>query len=228
MAFRTPVHRLFFILAMVLMLFAMGLGARHVRGAEAVLMLAVGMLMVAWAAQWSRTARPSTRPLVTTLRLLAGDCEIIPRPDSTAQELKRLGNALAQWWDSEEKGRPGGRQWIDQSALNDLLAGELPQPFALRLLGELNSLSEKGGKSETAAMPRPSARELSAALQRARQVYPQMGRLIPPAESRSVHIFLGNRTGLERDRLIESLRRALPADLVLDVLLGGRSWDESD
>src|SRR5689334_7475157 len=121
MAFRTPVHRLFFILALVLVLFAMGLGARRVRGAEVVLILAVGMLMAAWAAQWSRAARPAGRPLVTTLRLLAGDCEIIPRPDATAPELKHLGNALAQWWDSREKGRPGGRHWIDQGALNDLL-----------------------------------------------------------------------------------------------------------
>jgi hypothetical protein len=226
MSFRKQSHQLLFVLTLAIVLIAIGLAAHRVRGAEALLILAVGLLMLAWTCQWSRAAHP--RSLVTTERLLAGDCEIIPRQDANPEQLKRLGRVLAQWWQDEGKDRARGTQWIDQSAVNDLLAGELPQPFALRLLAEVNSHAEATGdrKKATTSAARISTRELYEALERARQVYPQLRRLIPQPDSRTVRVNLGLRSGTERDRLIDTLRLALPAELVEDVLLNGKSWDE--
>jgi hypothetical protein len=199
-------------------------------------MLAVGILMLAWACQWSQAGqlRPQSANRLGelpggVLACWAADCEIIPRQDATTEQLKRLGTALALWWQTEGRDSSRPATWIDQGAINDLLAGELPQPFALRLLAEVNNHVAATGESQTiTSSARISTRELREALQRARQVYPQLDRLIPQPDSRTVRVGLGSRSEVERDRLIDSLRRALPAELVLDVLLRGQSWDESD
>jgi hypothetical protein len=233
MAFRKQSHRMLFVLALGLVLIGMTLGVKHVQGAELLLILAVGILMLAWACQWSQAGQPrSVARLVSTERLLAGwaaDCEIIPRQDATTEQLKRLGTALALWWQTEGKDSARPATWIDQGAVNDLLAGELPQPFALRLLAEVNNQIVATGEIKTGtSTARISTRELREALQRARQVYPQLDRLIPQPDSRSVRLGLGARSEVERDRLIDGLRRALPKELVEDVLLHGQSWVASD
>ena len=57
--------------------------------------------------------------------------ELTPRRTLAPDELKRLGAALESWFANFLRQRPETDGWIDQDALDDLLAGELPklQPF---------------------------------------------------------------------------------------------------
>ncbi|MGE3805509.1 MAG: hypothetical protein AB7K24_12610, partial [Gemmataceae bacterium] len=58
-------------------------------------------------------------------------CEVIPRGDSDPHQLRALGGAIRCWYE-RERGGSGLAHYVDTFALDDLLSGELPQPFALR------------------------------------------------------------------------------------------------
>jgi hypothetical protein len=65
--------------------------------------------------------------------------QIVPRSDATPDQLKALATALERWFAaclvelrSAEAEVDG---WMDEAALADLRAGELPQPALLRFLG---------------------------------------------------------------------------------------------
>jgi hypothetical protein len=216
---------------LVLVLFAgvlvTGLAARDTDWVEAFLIVASGLLLILWTQQWVRGSHQRAFPPVR--RLLAGDCTLTPRPDGTAEQLKQLGEALSRWWEVRwaGTGRPG--QWIDESALSDLRAGELPQPFALRLLTEVNrALPAQRTRGQTDRENRVTPRELDEVLRRARETYPQLDRLLPPTNSRAVQFYLGPQSPEDLACFLDGLRRAVPVTLVESVVLHGQSWDLRD
>ncbi len=211
---------------LVLGLFAglalLGLALGNTDWLEVVVISAFGALMLLWVYEWGRDRRrPLTRMPESALSL---DCAVVPRHDCTAQELKSLGAALTEWWESEWEERSGGLCWVDGDALNDLLAGELPLPFGLRLLSGLRGMAVYQGLEP--AGTRLTAQEVREALQRARDTYPALAHLIPRAELRAVFFGLGRRDRAGRRQLVASLRARIPAELIEDVLIDGRSWDE--
>jgi hypothetical protein len=215
------------VLALFTALLFASLAFREEEWLEALLLLGLGGLLLLWTWQWS--GAPRRRPLLARERFLIGNGEIIPRRDASMEQLKRLGDALSRWWQCEWAGTGRGLHWIDTGAIDDLLSGELPQPFVLRLLTEVNQRSPStGGAEAVASAPRMTSRELRDALQRARQVYPHLSQLIPQADARTVQFGLGPKSKLDRARLLASLRRAVPADLVEDVLIEGQSWNAVD
>jgi hypothetical protein len=216
---------------LVLVLFAgvlvIGLAAHDTDWVEAFLIVASGLLLILWTHQWVRGGHHRALPPVR--RLLAGDCTLTPRTDATAEQLKQLGEALSRWWELRWAGANRAGQWIDESALNDLHAGELPQPFALRLLTEVNrALPAQRARGRLDRENRVTPRELDDVLRRARETYPQLDRLLPPTNSRAVQFYLGPQSPEDLARFMDSLRRALPVTLVESVVLHGQSWDVRD
>jgi hypothetical protein len=189
---------------------------------EVVVISAFGVLMLLWVYEWGRDRRrPLTRMPDSALCL---DCAVVPRRDCTAEELKHLGAALSEWWESEWAGRSGGLCWVDGDALNDLLAGELPLPFGLRLLSGLRGMTIRPALEP--GDTRLTAQEVREVLQRARDTYPALAHLIPRAEMRAVFFGVGRRDRGARRQLISGLRDQVPAGLIEHVLIDGRSWDE--
>lgn len=199
--------------------FVVGLVARPADLVEVVIISAFGAVLLLWAYEWGRERMHGARsgmpfPL---------DCAIIPRRDLTSDELKELGVSLAAWWRAECAAPGSAVERLDEDALNDLLAGELPQPFGLRLLGWFR---EPGAHRGLTVPRRLTARDMSDVLRHARDANPTVARRIPPADLRAVFLGLANYTEPAVRRLLAGLRRRLPADLLDDVLIDGRSWDE--
>ncbi|HKI30979.1 MAG TPA: hypothetical protein VKA46_03880 [Gemmataceae bacterium] len=127
--------------------------------------------------------------------------EIVPRPDATSDDLKVLGLALSDW--SKVELRPGGLlRSIDNIVLTELLGGDDPAAVVFAVIyGEddgdcLTILRRTPPHSD----PADAARQLVVACSFRGSVY-------------------------SRRRAVESLRDAVPAGLVEDVLIDGRSWD---
>jgi hypothetical protein len=128
-------------------------------------------------------------------------CEVVPRRDATSDELKGIGLALARW--SKEELRPGGLlRSIDNIVLAELLGGDDPSELVFPVL---RGQDENDCWTITPLTP-PHSNPAEAA------------RLLIVACS-----FCG--PGFSRRRAIASLRAALPAGLVGDVVIDGRSWD---
>ncbi len=186
---------------------------------EVIVIAGLGVLMLLWAYEWgrdraSRTGTEMPFPL---------DCAIIPRRDATAVELKELGIALSAWWRAECSSPGSAVERIDEDALEDLRAGELPQPFGLRLLGWFREPGAHRGME----MPRRlTVQDMTDVLRHARDANPAIAARIPRADLRAVFVGLANHSGLAVNRLLTRLRLRLPADLIEDVLVDGRSWDE--
>lgn len=142
--------------------------------------------------------------------------EIVPRAEARPEQFKALGAALRRWFgayvDELKAGGPDVKGWIDESALRDLEAGDLPQPTLLRFLG---------------GQPGLKAAELRDALERARAAFPLVGRAVPRPESRSVAFGVSTSDSAEaRGVLFGSLRRHLPAESIAsiaDVIIDGNS-----
>jgi hypothetical protein len=128
-------------------------------------------------------------------------CEVVPRRGATSDELKALGLALAVW--SESELREGGLlRCIDNIVLAELLGGDDPSELVFAVLhGDTND--------DTVTITRltsPHSDPAAAAQQ-----------LIVSCSFRG--------PGYSRSRAVESLRDAVPAALVEDVLIDGRSWN---
>ena len=104
--------------------------------------------------------------------------------------------------------RPDVDGWIDQDALADLLAGELPKPFILRCLHD---------------PPRLNIGELQAALETARARHPLLRCSLPPAYGRCVP-FGFSLDDDAQDELMESLRSRVPMELVAEMRINGGIW----
>jgi hypothetical protein len=127
--------------------------------------------------------------------------EVLPRREATSDELKALGLALADW--SEAELRPGGLlRSIDNIVLTELLGGDDPSEVVFAVLygpqdDECFTITQR---TPPHSDPAEAARRLIVACVFRGSVY-------------------------DRRRAVESLRDAVPAALVQDVLIDGRSWD---
>jgi hypothetical protein len=124
------------------------------------------------------------------------NCELLPRRDATAEELKALGTAVREWARRELKG--GVLHSIDPTGLAALLAGELPPPLALQAAehtpgADLKSVAEALGAA---------------------------------ASIRSLRFTVKDDPHGTRQRVVESLRQDIPAGLVHDVLIDDVSCNE--
>jgi hypothetical protein len=201
------------------LLLAVGLIARPADLVEVAVIAAFGTIMLLWVFEWGRERMRGPRAAMP----FPLDCAIIPRRDLNSDELKELGVSLAAWWRAECAAPGSAVERLDEDALNDLLAGELPQPFGLRLLGWFR---EPGAHHGITLPRRLTAQDMSDVLRHARDSNPTVARRIPPAELRAVFLGLCNYTEPAVRRLLAGLRRRLPADLLEDVLIDGRSWDD--
>jgi hypothetical protein len=139
------------------------------------------------------------------------ECEVVARPGARAAELKALGSALLRWY-VRECGDGGVAHSVDTEALIELLNGRPPAP---RVPRPAPARVPPGADDAT---PPLGGYELPAfGTERLREALPQARR---PA------VLLRVRAGnYDRARAVASLRRHVPAALVADVRLDGRSWD---
>lgn len=75
---------------------------------------------------------------------------ILPRADAAPHQLRELGAAIAAWFertlaDLTAAAPDDADGWVDQAALDDLSAGELPRPALLRLIA---AILVKAGKAD--------------------------------------------------------------------------------
>jgi hypothetical protein len=134
--------------------------------------------------------------------------EVIARPGATPSQLKVLGITLCAWGE-REGGRTGMLHSIDNLSLLSLLSDGSPESLFLQILGASPPPKGRNGKGRSF---RPQPSEPAAE---------------DPAE-RSVFFVVRGGPGYNRRRLIASLRRSLPAELVQDVVVDGRSWKSMD
>jgi hypothetical protein len=123
-------------------------------------------------------------------------CELHPRRDATPEQLKKLGAALGEWA-RRELGK-GILYSIDSKGLVSLLSGEPTNPLALEA----------------------AAHHKDVPLERIRQ---DLG---PLASDRSVRFTVKDEPHCSCDEVIESLREAIPSELVEDIFIGDVSWTE--
>jgi hypothetical protein len=131
-------------------------------------------------------------------------CEVMPRHDATSEQLQQLGQALADW--SEAEFRAGGLlRFIDNIVLAELLGGDDPSEFLFAVLydDDDNDCLTITRRAPAHADPAEAARRLIVSC-----------------------LFAG--TAYDRRRVIERLRQAVPAGLVQDVVIAGRSWNLPD
>jgi hypothetical protein len=193
------------VLALFAALFLTAYIFREEEWVQVLIILALGGLMLLWAQQWQRTGRFRQRR-AREMACLIG--QIVPRHNATSDELKRLGKRLSDWWAHDWAGADPETHWIDQAALNDLLAGELPQPFGLRILADAGERMAAGGQL--------SAQGLKEAIRRAMAKFPQIAGRIPDVGARAV--FFGV-VGAGRAEILDRLREVIPDELVEDVLV---------
>jgi hypothetical protein len=127
--------------------------------------------------------------------------EVLPRHDATSDDLKVLGVALADW--SAAELRPGGLlRAIDNIVLTELLGGDNPSEVVFAVIRGENDADTLMIMRRTAAHSNPAeaARHLIVTC-----------------------LFRGPE--YNRHRAVESLRDAVPAGLVEDILIDGRSWN---
>jgi hypothetical protein len=127
--------------------------------------------------------------------------EVMPRRDASSDELKILGLALIDW--SQEELQPGGLlRSIDNIVLTELLGGDAPEQvvFAVVYAEEEDDFLTILRRTPPHSDPADAARSLIVTC-----------------------TFRGS--AYDRHRAVESLRDAIPAGLVEDILIDGRSWD---
>jgi hypothetical protein len=124
-------------------------------------------------------------------------CILKPRADATADELKQLGTVFAHW-SSRELTNEGVLYSIDQKGLDSLLAGELPDPLALQAWSHHEGIPPERIRQD----------------------------LGPLASERSVRFNVKDEPHCTRGMAVQSLRQAIPADLVEDIFIGDASWTE--
>jgi hypothetical protein len=147
---------------------------------------------------------------------MAIECEVVPRPGATPAELKALGSALLRWYVRECRG-DGIAHSVDTEALIELLNGRPPAPRVPR--------------AAPACVP-PGVREPAEPgwLNGYELRVPSLDRLRDAiAGARRPAALLRVRDGkCDRCRAVASLRQHLPASLIDDVFVDGRSWGSEE
>lgn len=137
---------------------------------------------------------------------MATDFDVFPRQALTPRDFKALGRAIRRWLDRCQKANDGVR-WYDEESLEHLLKGEPPR-----------ALTSAVGAGAVAAVAGDMAQEPPAA--------PTIGSdLVSHPSDWVIQLRLVCKGGTRR-QIIADARRALPTDLVADVLIDGRSWEE--
>jgi dihydrofolate reductase len=124
-------------------------------------------------------------------------CELRPLSAATTDQLKALGAAVKEWFDREQHNE-GVLYSYDPDDLNSLLLGEPPSPLGSRVAGNHPGVD----------------------LERIRE---DLGSLF---SDRSLRFAVKDEPDCTRDKVIESLRQAIPPELVEDIVIGGASWTE--
>jgi hypothetical protein len=132
------------------------------------------------------------------------ECEIIPRKDSSPEQLKALGAAVRHWY---RAGMISGFKpcYVDRRALEDLLRGELPQPWSVRL----SAMFADGDHPDS---------RYGLTSNRIRGAFPDS------ADKQSIVVRLECAHPASRQALIESLSGNISKDLVEDILVAAKSW----
>lgn len=136
---------------------------------------------------------------------MATDFDVFPRQALMPRDFKALGRAIRRWLDRCQKANDGVR-WYDEESLEQLLKGEPPRAVA-------SAAVAAGAVASAGDLPQePSV--------------PTIGSDVPAHPSDWViQLRLVCKAGTRR-QMIADVRRALPADLVADVLIDGHSWEE--
>jgi hypothetical protein len=133
--------------------------------------------------------------------------DILPRQALTPADFKALGRAIRRWLRLHAK-QQGSVRWYDTDGLSDLLKGvpvrsllpeEAASPFAL------------------AASPAVAGAAMGAVA-----VLDQA----EPEAPRPICLSLIYNKDCDHRHVMGAVRRALPVELVADVLIEGRSWDD--
>jgi hypothetical protein len=170
---------------------------------EVAAIVSFGAVMLLWAHRWNRN--PRAWDLVLRRRRAALECEVIPRRDATTQELKALASALDRW--ISESAQPF---LTTAYAVADLHGGELPQPLSVAFESYLDDQLVRRGRDP------PSGQERS---RRHQEIVQRLG---PIAASRTVLVHVR-----DAKQAIASLRKTVPPELVEDILIDRRSWNDS-
>ncbi len=129
-------------------------------------------------------------------------CEIVPRCDATPEQLKALGEALAAW-SEEQFATDSALRTIDNLVVAQFLGTDdlLEMVFAVVYAESADdglTITRRGRGATQAAAPEP---------------------LIVFCSFRGANY--------DRGRVIAGLRAAIPAELVQDIVIDGRSWNEA-
>jgi hypothetical protein len=169
---------------------------------QVVIVLALAGVLLLWTHPWARRRprrAPGLRPPGNGV-----ECEVIPRRDANPGQLKALADALDRW--IADHAVPSV---TTSYALADLRAGELPQPLSVAFERYLDDhLAERGGTP-------PSGTERGV---RHRAILDKLGSM---ARGRTVFVHVR-----DAREAAETLRRCVPAELVEDILIDHRSWEE--
>lgn len=142
------------------------------------------------------------------------ECEIIPRKYAGRDQHRALGAAIARWT-QRESGSDGLLQFISRFTLANLMNGDPPDPY----------VDQHQSLQDDKLMSTPRRLSGSEEIQRRNKLKRELGE---DSERRTVYIQVRSGPNARRARVIESLRQAIPADLVEDVLVDNRGWDEPD
>lgn len=134
---------------------------------------------------------------------MATDFDIFPRQALTPRDFKALGRAIRRWLDRCQKANDGVR-WYDEESLEHLLKGEPPRALesavgagAVAAVAGVDAQGSAGTTNEFVSRPSDWIIQL---------------RLLCKGDTRR--------------QIVADARRALPEELVADVLIDGRSWEE--
>jgi hypothetical protein len=128
--------------------------------------------------------------------------DIVPRQAITSGDFKALGRAIRRWLRLHAK-QQGSVRWYDTDGLSDLLKGN---PVRSPLGDEPAEPFASGGFAVAAAVG-----------------------VLDPAETaacRPICLSLIYNKDCDHRHVMAAVRRALPTELVADVLIEGRSWDD--
>lgn len=131
--------------------------------------------------------------------------DIVPRQALTAADFKALGRAIRRWLRLHAK-QQGSVRWYDSDSLEALLKGQPPRAQAAEVAA---SISE-GLRGDIAA----------AAVNVALLDH------VDTETPRPFCLSLIYNKNSEPRHVLASVRRALPTDLVAEVFIDGRSWDD--